>query len=336
MLYQEEKLQYKMNSVFVTMRRKIGGGIYFAALLVFAAMLFGGIANAQNENNRGKMDKNDRDMSDMKRQKIQGGQYAEINGARIYYEVAGSGAPMLLIHGYPLSSDLYRDQRSELSKRYQVITPDLRGFGKSTAPDDDASLSVYAKDMLGLMDKLGIQKAIIGGHSMGGMTVIEMYKQAPERFSGMILIDTAAIPAPIANAEWWKGFAEQGREKGVASIVPLLVPNMLTGKARMNNMPLVTYMENMIKAASVNGVVGGGKALAERPDNTGVLSTIRVPTLIIVGVEDTLTPMAIAKSMNQAIPNSKLEIIDGGSHAVIIEESKRANKAIMKWANGMR
>ena len=163
-----------------------------------------------------------------------------------------------------------------------------------------------------------------------------MYKLAPERFKAMVLIDTAAMPAPIANAEWWKGFGEQAEKKGVASITSLLVPNMLSGEARMNNMPLVTYMENLVKEASVNGVVGGGKALAERPDNTSVLGTVRVPTLIIVGVEDTLTPMAIAKMMNQMIPNSKLEIIPGGSHAVIIENSKRANQAIMNWAKDMR
>lgn len=87
----------------------------------------------------------------------------------------------------------------------------------------------YAQTVLGLMDQLNIDKAIIGGHSMGGMTAIEMYKMAPERFSGMILIDTTARPAPLANQAWWKGFGEQAEKKGVDSMAPILVPQMLSG-----------------------------------------------------------------------------------------------------------
>ena len=156
------------NSIAARIGQKLFGGIRCAALFVLAAAFLGGIVHAQNKNDRD-MNKDKGKTSD-KKMMTGDGQYAEVNGARIYYQVAGSGEPMMLIHGYPLNSNLFRDQRDELSKRYKVITPDLRGFGKSVAPDDDASLEVYAKDMIGLMDKLGIQKAIIGGHSMGGMT----------------------------------------------------------------------------------------------------------------------------------------------------------------------
>jgi pimeloyl-ACP methyl ester carboxylesterase len=261
-----------------------------------------------------------------------GGQYAEINGARIYYEVMGQGQPMVLIHGYPLSGDLFREQKQALSRNFQVVTLDLRGFGRSQAPDDEASISTYAQDVIALMDKLNIQQAVVCGHSMGGMATLEIYKQAPDRVRAMVLIDTA-VSAPIANQNMWRGFGEQAKEKGVESIAPLLVPQMLTGKARMKNQQLVTHVENMIKQTSVNGAVGGGKALAAQPDYTSMLGSIRVPTLILVGVEDVVTPISFSKDMNQAITNSKLVMIEGGAHAAIIEEAQRANQAIMQWAN---
>ncbi|MGH9944455.1 MAG: alpha/beta fold hydrolase [Pyrinomonadaceae bacterium] len=120
--------------------------------------------------------------------------FADINGARIFYTITGRGEPLVLIHGYPLSGDLFDRQREALSGFYQVVTLDLRGFGRSVAPNEQASIELYASDVLGLMDFLGIQRAVIGGHSMGGITKLEMYRRAPERFIGMILNDTTAAP----------------------------------------------------------------------------------------------------------------------------------------------
>ncbi len=91
-----------------------------------------------------------------------------VNGATIHYVVTGHGPAMMLVHGYPLSGKLFSKVSPILSRRYTVVCPDLRGFGASTTPDSDASVSVYAKDMLGVMDHLKINKAIIGGMSMGG------------------------------------------------------------------------------------------------------------------------------------------------------------------------
>lgn len=125
---------------------------------------------------------------------------AEINGATIHYTVSGQGSPILLIHGYPLSGELFSRNRVALSGSHQVITMDLRGFGQSSAPvSDPGSLQSYARDALGLLDTLNIQKAVIGGMSMGGPVVFEMYRAAPERFSGMILIDTVANPASLVE-----------------------------------------------------------------------------------------------------------------------------------------
>ncbi|MBA3508407.1 MAG: alpha/beta hydrolase [Betaproteobacteria bacterium] len=297
-------------------------------LIVYAAAAAALVLNSSSVFAQGGASKSERPAAQASK-----GQFADINGNKIYYTMQGRGQPLILIHGFPLNSGLFHYQIQALSEKYQLVLLDLPGFGQSrVAADSEGSLQGYARTVLGLMDQLKIDKAIIGGHSMGGMTAIEMYKVAPERFSGMILIDTTAKPASVANQAWWKGFGEQAEKTGVDSMAPIFVPQMLSETARAKRPELVRYTEGLIKAATVAGVVGGGKALAERPDNTSVLESVKVPTLIMVGSEDSLTPLAMSKDMNAAIKGSKLVVLEGASHAPVLEDPHRANDAILEWA----
>ncbi len=253
------------------------------------------------------------------------------DGARIYYTVQGEGPAMLLIHGYPLNGGLFRDNVTALAANYQVVVPDLRGFGQSEAPSEEASIEIYAQDMIAVMDELGLETAVIAGMSMGGMTAFEMYHQAPERFTGLVLIDTAHTAPLPGEAGLWTGTAQQAQEMGVESLVNSLLPDMLTGDTRTDDTELVTYLGMLITQASPSGAVGGANALAARPDATATLAAITVPTLIIVGEEDSLTPLEIAQQMNQGIAGSTLSVIENASHAAVIEEAEDVNKAILEW-----
>lgn len=144
-----------------------------------------------------------------------------MNGNQVFYKAHGSGQPLLLIHGYPLNGEVFKNNR--MLSGYRVITLDLPGFGMSKlAPGEAVSIENYAQTVLGFMDALKLDRAVVGGMSMGGMTALQMYKSAPERFSGLILIDTTAEPAGVAEAAMWRGTAQQA--KGVASLVDLLMP----------------------------------------------------------------------------------------------------------------
>ncbi len=256
------------------------------------------------------------------------------NGATIAYRVTGHGPALMLVHGYPLSGELFAKNRAALARRYTVITPDLRGFGSSTAPDANGSVQIYAKDMLAVMDHLNIKKAIIGGMSMGGPVVLEMYREAPQRFRGMILIDSTTSPAsPVEQGEW-TGFGKLAEQKGVAAQVPLLMPNMLTTKTRMADMPLVKFVGSLVKRASVKGAVGGGQTLSTRPDSRS--TKIGVPVLILEGMDDPIYPVEMQMKMHQDIKGSHLSVIPGAAHAAIIEKPDAANRAILDWANGLR
>ncbi len=264
-----------------------------------------------------------------------GGFVETSDGARLYYEVQGEGEPMVLIHGYPLNSGLFRDNVAALSAEYQVITVDLRGYGRSETPSSEGSIATYASDVLAVMDAVSVDQAIIGGMSMGGPIVFEMYRQAPERFRGMILNDTIAAGAVPAEAGLWQGVGQQAETLGVSSLVDFLMPDMLTADTRMNRPELVEYLGGLMEQASQEAAIAGANALETRPDSAATLAEITVPTLILTGVDDSLYPYEVAQSMNEAILNSELVLLPGAAHAAIIEAADEANAAILGWASSL-
>ena len=260
----------------------------------------------------------------------------QVGSATIAYRVQGHGPAMMLVHGFPLSGELFAKNRAALARRYTVVTPDLRGFGSSTTPDTKGGVELYAKDMLAVMDHLNVKRAIIGGMSMGGPVVLEMYREAPQRFRGLILIDSTTSPANDVEKAEWPGFGNQARDKGVASMIPALMPQMLTTKTRMADPALVKFIGGIVKKGSVNAAVGGGSTLADRPDSRPMMAHAKVPVLIVVGEDDPIYPVEMAKKMNQDIPGSHLAVIPGAAHAAIIEKPQACNQAIESWASGIR
>jgi pimeloyl-ACP methyl ester carboxylesterase len=257
------------------------------------------------------------------------------DGARIFYEVAGDGPPMLLLHGYPLSGALFARVRDALQSDHTVLTVDHRGYGLSEAPEIPDNVKVYAEDALAVMTHLGFDAAIIGGMSMGGPVTLSMYEMSPERFTGMVLIDTSAAAAAPPEAGLWNGTAEVARSIGKEPIITALLPDMLTGETRLNEPAISDYLKAVMEGSSVEGFIGGAVALAERPDFTDMLPKINVPTLVIVGLEDSLYAVQVARNMAEQIPDADLAIIPGGSHAAIFEAPGLVASAIKDWASGL-
>ncbi len=264
------------------------------------------------------------------------GSYFNVNGARLFYQVQGAGVPLLLIHGFPLSGELYRGQLAELSNEFKVITPDLRGFGKSTTPDANGSILTYAHDILALMDHLKIERAIIGGHSMGGQVTLELYKEAPQRFLGMMLIDTNPSAPSTIEAGEFNAFSAQVQQIGVPSIVPILTPQMLSGGYRATNPAGTAVMSDILAEGSVDGVAAGGQALATRGDYNALLPTITVPTLVLVGLNDNIYSYEVSELTRVAIPFSRLVVIPPAEHAPMFEKPLQTDLAIAEFAGRIR
>lgn len=260
----------------------------------------------------------------------------QVGSATIAYRVQGHGPAMMLVHGYPLSGELFSKNRAVLARRYTVVTPDLRGFGNSTTPDTKGGVELYAKDMFAVMDHLNVKKAIIGGMSMGGPVVLEMYREQPQRFRGLVLIDSTSSPANDVEKAQWPGFGKQARDKGVASMTPVLMPNMLTTATRLGDPALVKYLGGIVKKGSVSAAVGGGDTLATRPDSRPTLAHIKVPVLFVVGSDDPIYPVEMNQKMHQDTPGSRLVVVPGAAHAAIIEKPEACNRAIEAWASTVR
>ncbi len=259
------------------------------------------------------------------------------NGTTIFYQVTGTGTPLVLIHGYPLSGALFQFQQTGLAANFQVITLDLPGFGRSSAPAGFGSTALYAHYVLDLMNHLGINAAVIGGHSMGGLITQEIYREAPQRFLGVILIDTIAMGASQIEQGEWAGYAFQATDGGVSSIIDTITPQLLTGVTRSGNLTATTRIEDVIAEASVAGAQAGAETLAIRPDYTAQLAAISVPVLVVEGQEDPVYAFPIAQALSQQVPHGTLALIPGASHVSIYEQPVLANQAIASWAtaNGL-
>ena len=259
------------------------------------------------------------------------------NGTTIFYQVTGSGTPLVLIHGYPLSGALFQYQQTGLASKFQVITLDLPGFGRSTAPAGFGSTALYAHYVLDLMNHLGIDKAVIGGHSMGGIITQEIYREAPQRFLGMILIDTIAMGASQIEQGEFAGYAFQATNGGVSSIIDTFTAQVLTGTTRFGNAAATIGIEDIIAEGSVAGAQAGAETLAIRPDYTAQLARIAVPVLVVEGLEDPIYAFPIAQALSQQVPHGTLALIPGASHVSIYEQPAAADTAITNWAaaNGL-
>ncbi len=261
----------------------------------------------------------------------------EDGGAAIFYQVSGTGTPLVLIHGYPLSGALFEHQQTGLASKFEVITLDLPGFGRSTAPagfgvTQIGSTAVYAHYVLDLMDHLGVTSAVIGGHSMGGLITQEIYREAPQRFLGMILIDTIAMGASSIEQGEWAGYAGQAATAGVSSIIDTITPQLLTGATRSNRSATTDGIEDIIAEGSVAGALAGAETLAIRPNYTPQLAEIAVPVLVIEGRDDPVYGFPIAQAISQQVPHGTLALIPGAAHVSIYERPDAANMAIKNWA----
>ena len=265
------------------------------------------------------------------------GRTVSVNGADIFVSESGEGDAIVLLHGYPLSGALFERVRDALDDEHRVVTIDHRGYGNSTTPAVVEEVSTYASDALAVMAELGIESAAIGGMSMGGPIAFEMYRQNPDAFDAMMLIDTNHMPAGAIEAGIWEGAETALNENGeVGVIIPFLLPNMLTGETRTVTAPAqADYLTAVIEQASLDGALGGAKVLANRPDSTETLKSVEVPVLVIVGREDTVYPVAIAQAMADAAPNGTISVIDGAAHAAVFEKPDEAAQAMLDFLAGL-
>jgi pimeloyl-ACP methyl ester carboxylesterase len=252
-----------------------------------------------------------------------------LNNLAIEYSDNGSGIPLFLIHGYPLSRALWEPQTAGLADVARVLALDLRGHGGSDPGPGPYSMSVLADDCRGFLDALGIARPVVlGGLSMGGYVAFEFYRKYPQRIAGLILAATrAGADSPEAKANRDKA-ATTAREKGVGAIVETMLPKILSQRSFQTRPELVTHVREMMASTPLAAVLGDLAAMRDRADSTAMLAQIDKPTLILHGADDQLIPPAEAQAAGAAIPDARLQILPDAGHLLNLEQPEPFNEAV--------
>jgi 3-oxoadipate enol-lactonase len=258
--------------------------------------------------------------------------YATVNGIRMAYRDRGRGhqTTLLLIHGFPLDGRLWSAQLSGLASMTRVIVPDLRGCGRSDAPPGHYTMDQYAADLVALLDSLGVLHAVVGGLSMGGYIAFALWRRHPERVRALVLADTRAEPDSPQGRANRDATAARIREIGPAAFAAEMLPR-LVAPAGMENPHRKTDALRMMAAQPVEGLIGALGAMRDRPDSRELLYGISVPTLVLVGSEDGLTPPADARAMAGAIPGARVVEAPGSGHLSPLENPRAVNAALRRF-----
>ena len=256
---------------------------------------------------------------------------ATINGIEIDYRDEGSGVPVVFIHAFPLNQSMWDDQLSHLRDHCRVISLDLRGFGGSDAPNGVYSIDEMAADVRGLMTALEIDRAVLVGLSMGGYIALAFFRNYPEAVRGLVLADTRAGADTQEARERRLNSALKAEREGSRAIGEDLIP-LLLGRTTMETRPsVVEKVRTMIEGNSPQGIAGAQRAMAGRRDSTNMLPVIDVPVLIVVGSEDTLTPVAEAERLCGGIHGARLRTIDSAGHLSNLEQPEGFNAALIDF-----
>lgn len=243
---------------------------------------------------------------------------------------------LLLIHGFPLDHRMWMAQMVALAAQVHVIAPDLRGFGRSAAAaSDPLTMDQHADDLAALLDALGIERAIVGGLSMGGYIAFAFWRRHRARVAALILADTRAEPdAPQARANR-DAAAQKVRQAGMAALADEMLPRLLA-PANLANPRLAERLRALILAQPAETVIAALAGLRDRPDSRPTLPTINVPTLVLVGEQDALTPPADAAAMAAALPDARLVVIPSAGHMSPMENPRAVNAALRKFIRAVR
>lgn len=253
-----------------------------------------------------------------------------INANSWAFDDAGTGKPIVLIHGFPLDRRIWAEVSPRLATKNRVIAVDLPGFGQSTL-NAPFSLASLAADLHQLLGELKALPAYIGGLSMGGYISLAYAKQFPGDLLGLMLVDSKAEGDSAQGKPSRLAMAKLAEEKGSAAVAEAMLPKMLGAGAIEARPLLAKNLKQMMAACPVKTIVNACLAMKDRDDFTSLLPAIKVPVLIIVGETDVLTPPAMAYAMRDAIAGARVALIPAAGHMAPVEQPVQVGQAIASF-----
>ena len=243
----------------------------------------------------------------------------------------GPGDPVVLLHAFPLDSRMFEPQAEALAGFRRLVTPDYPGFGRSPRVPAQPDVRYYAEGVRGLLDRLGLERVVLGGVSLGGYVVFECLRLFPERVSALILANTRPEPDSEEIRENRKKMARRVAEEGVGVLIELQMERLLAASTLESNERVVEKVRAMILESNPNGVVAALGAMRERPDSTPLLGKIEVPTLVIGGEQDGISSPEVMGAMAEKIPASRHVTLPRAGHLSNLEAPEGFNAALKEF-----
>jgi len=245
-----------------------------------------------------------------------------VNGIKLAYVRRGKGTPLVLIHGYPLDHTSWNEVASLLENNFDLILPDLRGFGQSTTVETPYTISDMADDLASLLDHLEVEKAALAGHSMGGYVALAFAKKYPQRVSGLGLVSSQAVADSPEGKDRRYQTAADVVEKGVNIVAEAMTPKLSTDAS------VQAFVRDVIVKQSKSSVIGALKAMAERENLMSHLSSVKFPVVLIHGNADLLIPIERAKEIKAVLPSAQFVELQGAGHMPMMEFARETAEGL--------
>jgi len=250
----------------------------------------------------------------------------KLKSVRLAYARRGQGVPMMLVHGYPLDHSIWETVAGSLERTFDLIMPDLRGFGRSSTVDTPYTMDDLAEDLAGLLDALQIPETIIAGHSMGGYVALAFLSRFPTRTRGLALVSSQTAADPSDRKEGRYRTASEVAENGTTPVVAAMAPKLSA------NPDVQQAMTRLMEKQSAAGIIGALRAMAERRDASSLLMSLRIPVTLVHGDADLLIPIDRAREVKAVVPHAHLVELAGVGHMPMLDAPAETAAALSRFA----
>jgi len=259
---------------------------------------------------------------------------AKQDSLELHFFEQGEGEPIVFLHGFPLDHSMWDSQLEEFSRTHRVIAPDLRGFGESTLPEDAtvSTMADFADDVAEALEAFGIDDPVtLCALSMGGYIAFQFWKRHPRRVRRLILCDTRAAADSEETRKTRELTAQRVLKEGPGFIADTMPQRLFAETTLHEDAPLVDDIRSVIRETSPRGIACALRGMAERDDFTALLGEIGVPTLLICGTDDVISPVTEMRTIADAIPRSRFVVIPRAGHMAPLEQPEAVNQAIREF-----
>lgn len=254
------------------------------------------------------------------------------NGINICYDDSGGeGIPLIFIHGFPFDKSMWQPQADFFKMKRRVITYDIRGYGKSLSNKDEETISLYADDLVNLLDVLDIPRVIACGLSMGGYILLDAVNRYRERFEGIVLSDTQCIADSPEAREKRHQTIQQIESEGTTNFAEGFIKNIFCADSLEHKKPITEKIKNVILSTKPATIIATLRALAGRIERCSTLEILDIPTLVICGKEDKITPVVQSEFLKNNIPGSTLALIAAAGHMSNLEQPDIFNSHLARF-----